>query len=64
MKNNYDTDHIRSLVRRDCVHREVYPDPAISRTVALALNPCKYLYKERVSSQSRKYHLTSIEHTG
>ena len=31
MKNNYDTEHIRSLVRPDCVHRDVYIDPEIFR---------------------------------
>ena len=29
MKNDYDTEHIRSLVRPDCVHRDVYIDPEI-----------------------------------
>ena len=29
MKNNYDTEHIRSLVRPDCVHRDVYIEPEI-----------------------------------
>ena len=29
MGGNYDTDHIRSLVRPDCVHRDVYIDPEI-----------------------------------
>ena len=29
MKDKYDTDHIRSLVRPDCVHKDVYVDPEI-----------------------------------
>ena len=29
MKDKYDTDHIRSLVRPDCVHKDVYIDPEI-----------------------------------
>ena len=29
MQDNHDTDHIRSLVRPDCVHRDVYLDPAL-----------------------------------
>ena len=29
MKDNYATDHIRSLVRRDSVHRDVYLDPVL-----------------------------------
>ncbi len=29
MKDNYATDHIRSLVRPDCVHRDVYLDPVL-----------------------------------
>ena len=29
MKDNYDTDHIRSLVRPDSVHRDVYLDPVL-----------------------------------
>ena len=31
MKDNYGADHIRSLVRPDCVHRDVYIDPEIFR---------------------------------
>ena len=29
MKNKYNTEHIRSLVRPDCVHKDVYIDPVI-----------------------------------
>ena len=29
MNDQYDTDHIRSLVRPDCVHKDVYVDPDI-----------------------------------
>ncbi len=29
MKDHYDTDHIRSLVRPDCVHKDVYLDPVL-----------------------------------
>ena len=29
MKDIFDTDHIRSLVRPDCVHKDVYIDPEI-----------------------------------
>ena len=55
MKDKFDTDYIRSLVRPDCVHRDVYIDPEIFT-----------LEVKRIFARSWNYlcHESQIRHPG